>query len=359
MANKITEFNQTTSVTNDDMFVVSHQDMYVASKFNNESIDSVDLVDVLIQKVLYDGNLKSASYADTSSFSPVVHEHNDKYNKLELDFKYKYEDDPSHMLSVGHLFIDGTLVPVCVPQSLVTTTFNIPMSLVEPEVGSLKFVAYDGIVRENSGIDYKSSSFDGWLYPNGDTFQLADFSLSTTLNKLYGNSDEKTFTLPNLRKFIKANAKLSDSKALIQDVAAKTYLPKHTHDVNITCEGSIDMTLSVRIGKTASNTPSTDPYNMAHQGNAGFKGAIYTTSNGNKIKASSKILEVENMLSVDPDDQEKFIKNDTIATPDLVATVTAGITFDKTVGLKAYSYGNETYPSHVMLPVMIYVGKRR
>ena len=41
--------------------------------------------------------------------------------------------------------------------------------MIEPPVGTLKFVAMSDI-GSNSSINYKSSSFDGWLYPDGSSF---------------------------------------------------------------------------------------------------------------------------------------------------------------------------------------------
>lgn len=86
------------------------------------------------------------------------------------------------------MFIDGTLVPVDVPLSAITDEKKICFSLVEPEIGTLKFVASANL-GTNSSIEYKSDNFDGWMYPDGSSYQLSDFALSAKLKTLYGNSD--------------------------------------------------------------------------------------------------------------------------------------------------------------------------
>ena len=107
-------------------------------------------------------------------------------------------------MSVGNVFIDGTLVPVEVPVSSVTDVKKITFNVVEPMVGTLKFVALSSI-KTNSSIQYRSDDFDGWLYPDGTTFYLSDFALSSQLKTLYGNSDNTTFTLPVINNFLKMN----------------------------------------------------------------------------------------------------------------------------------------------------------
>ena len=99
---------------------------------------------------------------------------------------------------------------------------------IEPKVGTLKLVASSSI-KSNSSISYKSSSFDGWMYPDGKTtLSLSDFVLSNDLNALYGLGDGKTFKLPEAKGFLTPNGKISIvSGSAISREDAHNVLVKH------------------------------------------------------------------------------------------------------------------------------------
>ena len=207
--NSISALQSIDEFASSDLFVVAQQDKYLHNKFTTCSISGDGFLDVLVNKVLDIRKFGSAAYEESAMFSPFVHSHDDLYNKVALNFLYGKDDDA---LSMGNMFIDGTLIPLYVPTSAVVDIIKIPFQIIEPKVGMLKFVASPSISL-NSEIDYRSDSFDGWLYPDGSTFQLSDFILSSQLDALYGN-DNQTFTLPDLRIFLKMNgdqSKVGDS----------------------------------------------------------------------------------------------------------------------------------------------------
>lgn len=152
-------------------------------------------------------------------------------------------------LSVGNAFIDGTLVPIDVALSAVRRTYVISFGMAEPAIGTLKFVSSTEI-ENNSSINYKSTDFDGWLYPDGSTFELSDFALSAQLRQLYGNSRYSSrFTLPDFRKFIKLNgAGTLVESSMIGVVQGLNVLKRHSHRIDGTMNASASVVIKLIAG---------------------------------------------------------------------------------------------------------------
>ena len=167
-SNYISQLPLCESFNENDLFIVAQQDKYIKDKFNTHSITGKDLVDVLFNKILDIKNFGSMAFAQSSDFSLYDHVHDDKYNRISLDFAYDESDE--NTLSIGNVFLNGNFYPLYMPQLKQSSIYQIAFK--EPKVGTLKFVASTNI-STNSSISYKSRDFDGWLYPDGSLFALS------------------------------------------------------------------------------------------------------------------------------------------------------------------------------------------
>lgn len=394
--NYISQLSALSSFADDDLLVVAQQDKYVHDNFTTRSIDWNTLVKVMFSQLLKTYQFGSAAYEESSVFSKYNHVHDDLYNNISLDFAYQLSDD--NVLSIGNVFIDGALIPLCMPLS---SSSSAAQRIDEPYVGALKFVALTSI-SSNSSIQYKSAGFDGWLYPDGSSFMLSDFSLSNMLNELYGNGSYVSFTLPNINKFIKlsnaSNPEFSNNQ--ISSIPGHTTLKVHTHNVDLNSNVSATIDLAFPACK--------------YQYNGGLImsgcGVIYVrfycarnllvTYEGQQMKLSELVSKLQNdryqstklvqvaqsgsynyiYAYLHVDDFETICKaiDDTYPNANTYENVFQNLMFDlpqinniimkdtrfsidSDVSMAYASSGedDETYPTHVTLPVMIYVGKRQ
>lgn len=412
MANSIIDLQTTQELNSSDLFVLAQQDEYIARKFNSCAVDGNTLVDVLMQKVLDIQQLKDTAYATSCEFSLYDHKHDDLYNNLSVKFTYASErtyhklssyfsfenvEDDDQMLSIGNMFIDGTLVPIEIPLSAVSNAKKIVFQAAEPLVGSLKFVALSTI-GSNNDIRYKSENFDGWLYPDGSSFQLSDFALSTTLKKLYGNIDQTTFTLPDLRHFLKFNSfntKVDGSAIAV--VPGKNSLKRHTHSVNAVCDAEVFVVIRLPTNDTAASGGTIHrgngklvlsdniqhpmiKYSKTSNSKCGLaefidklksRGILMFGSDAGKIenpnyKLSTKFTDIRKILEqIDIYNKTKFLDyfdtNNMVKLKKLPSlNITANMISINDIEILDPDINNdETYPSHVILPVMIYVGQRK
>ena len=404
MANAITDLCTLTSLDDSDLLVVLQHDKYLCNKYNTCSMSSITMFDMLMEKVLDLEKLQDTAHMPSSSFSPLEHSHDNLYNKLDFEFQYgsqhtcsmlssrfnfKNVIEDAQALSIGNMFIDGTLVPVEIPSRLVTSIQTIRFTAAEPTIGSLKFVALSDI-KSNSSIQYKSADFDGWLYPDGSSFFLSDFALSNELKTLYGSSSSNQFTLPNLRNFVKLNGK----SGTLESAAGKNVLKKHSHAVDVKC--ATQMFFKLRMpgntaegnggtlhngdGKVKLGSISSKEKWISYQGqNYSLKkiinlvtGETATSSESNTTAGTTyhthaKLYfdQVEKVLSAIDDGNgtslcKKFREINTLKlNPIDEIQLTTTINIDNDIGIQDMSIGIETYPSHVILPVMIYVGQRK
>lgn len=418
VSNNIYQLSSTSSVQNSDLFVVSQQNRYVHDKFDSCAVNGSTVLNMLAQKVIALQDFGSAAYMQSSDFSPYNHNHDSLYNNLTLDLEYASQRtidnveisrnlssnmlfrniiDNSNALSIGNIFMNGTLIPVEVPLSSISMTRKISFIAIEPAVGSLKFVAKYSI-DNNSSINYRSDSFDGWLYPDGSTFELKDFMLSNEIARLYRSSDT-TFTLPDFRKFIKMNGtnqKVGKKSSAIGVVEKKNVLKAHSHETNMQCDISATFILNA-VGNPEMSLKHGTTHGTVHCGNGLIKlkkssmSFLWISNNGD---ASSlpfnsiipKVLKFGTEYGIDSNDDydiktfdlaqklflaidsynntnlcEQFILCNTLnLNPVDTIAISASMTnFNDIYVDNAQNTADETYPTHVILPIMIYVGQRK
>lgn len=386
MANSISALTEATSIQDNSIFVVAQQDKYICKKYNSCQISGMNLVNVLKDKVFKMRKFNEVAYMLSDEFSETEHYHDDKYNDLDISIYYKSPKEDPSMISIGNIFIDGTLKPVSLPLSAVTQIWNIPFTIVEPKVGMLKFVALSSI-GSNATIAYKSDAFDGWLYPDGSTFNLADFALSTDINALFGTGDGRTFRLPAVKNFIKPNGNMrKESGSMISELDGKNVLYKHVHNIDLMADIDISMTLRIPTSTSAGNGGRLhtgngkifyiDPSSRIKTPTVTVNGEEFTLYNYIKSKGIKKntvnITQFEDALKeVDAENKQTFFNEkgfyDTYKEINILDfnqipnfSISAQMSLGSTLNIQpAGNDDDETYPTYMNLPVMIYVGSKR
>ena len=396
MANSINDLNVVNSIEDSDLLVALQHDKYISDKYNTCALSGQSLFSMLVEKVLDMQNLNSMAHMQSDEFSPYDHNHDSLYNNLSCEFYYASDKTYSKFssrfvfkntipdneaISVGNMFIDGTLVPVEIPANAVTDVQRIKFTAVEPMVGTLKFVA-SATIESNSTIQHKLDDFDGWLYPDGSTFDLSDFVLSNELKRLYGNADNVTFTLPNVNDFLKMNGtnqKISSSAIGAGD--GKNVLLKHSHEMDASCKAVAHVVLrlpgnpdfgdggTLHGGNGIVNVKSSDGKWIKYGENTYTFGNFINELGLDNHKSgkvySMNIHDVDRALQVIDSNNgtnlySTFINRNVLKLNPIDAiNIEATVNMTSQPTISQVEVGGETIPSHVVLPVMIYVGQRR
>lgn len=353
------------------LFLISHKNTNV-SQLESNHISAVNLISSIVDCIFSMRGIGTAAYVSKDEFSVVDHAHNDKYNLLSIDMHYEASEDN---LSIGNIFLDGILQPLYMPKEQVT---NVPY---EPKIGELKFVGLNTI-QSNSQINYKTESFDGWLYPDGSTYQLTDFQESEQLKSTF-TSTNTTFTLPKIENFIQSyDANKIDKSNLHKDISYKNFTPKHKHNVTLASTG--EATINIELTMTARQGAGEGAKSNGFHGGDGQSTVIseilkkYNKDNGTKIKTSHSFLGVLSALNPTEDFwkdkwgdgyyQKQYKLNENSfpysnkfkTTNEFDVECTCSFNSDGLANvIQAFEKNIETYPSHNKMPTMIYVGKWR
>lgn len=417
--NSIAELSSAKSFSSNDIFLVSQRDIYVHDKFKSRHITKNMLVDALLSSIKERRDFGDAASCNIDEFSNVDHSHDNLYNKLSVTYydgypeyhmpypppspyesqqetgdttvkysggiiKYPLQKSSSNAyLSIGNIFYDGTLCAVNVPLSAVYDYAFIPWQTKEPQIGSLRFfnamAEYHTDVQYNPNIKnvYTAPGFDGWLYPNGDTFDLSDFSLSDDLMPLYGNKDSDgqytgTFTLPTLSNFIHLTG---DIRKGLKWHDKNNVLNAHAHSLDL-----IDVGGYISLNGTAPYSKDAGKSNTIHRGCGQVQ-----TGTASLYGGGSKELwcDINTLLNTKKDDAYKsysaYRKRHNIVGgqpnhPNNLSWLSCHTYFSNSVEMSCWNFkinienlnitsvktdNGETYPTHFKMPVMIYVGRRR
>ena len=199
----------------------------------------------------------SMAFEDKHDYAKVDHDHDDIYSRLEPGERREFPVSASYRLMTVHLsnFLeDGTVV---------NDTFDIvaPSSTAvsDEPVGTLRFVGIPKLNRDNVvrygdkyNIDISADDFDGWVYPNGTTFEASEDEFPDAC-RTYGNGSG--FTVPDLSSFVKLNPGVVN-----QDSAGfhgfSNGVPEHSHeirDISLAVSPTKPV-MSVGLGSNAGNS---------------------------------------------------------------------------------------------------------
>lgn len=403
----ISALTELVDLNEDDIFMVSQHDIYVYDEFNSRKAECQTLVDAMLDGIVNRRKFGTTAICSDTEFSPIGHSHDDLYNELSIKFfegypehrnpyppnsrsnavqssssqpnmpysalsttiKYPlHKDSGNSCISVGNIFCNGTLSALYVPLSAVYDYAQVPWYVAEPQLGAIRFCSptyqYGQNYNPNIKEIYASDMFDGWLYPNGDTFDLSDFTLSNELQPLYGHTpDDGKFTIPCLSNFIKFTGELSDGMKWHQ---GNNVLCAHAHGVAIdNATGTASIT-----GKVPYTTDTADGQTF-HRGT----GMINLGTKENEVWVSiDKLLNAKKASDLTNSKARSYwnknlnteIKRNAwrnkrtyYSAPIDISCWGFDVDFnDMDIQPTSFKPDDETYPDYYKLPIMIYVGRR-
>ena len=377
--NSIQSLSEKTNVPiENSLFLVAAIDDYVHTKYQSKCIDARSLMQYCTKSIVESIHFGTMSSETSGAYSLIDHNHDNLYNKCEVDSGYLLPMDdpttPKNWLSIGNIFVDGDLSTLFIDKDWVELYINVPLSAVEPKAGTLKFMAKDTIVADSS-IDVTKSDFDGWVYPRGQQYRLNAFRLSNDIEKMFSVSDGK-FTVPCISNFIK------DGYSNFNKISYQNVVPYHFHDVS-PGSGSISAEISAKLefsslagngGKFHSGNGKTAKGNVSRslQKNQFDKKDIsnFNYTGGQTVQISSLSIKdsaPEDFYSKFPNGKESTweeiwtrLGNKQIISPNITIELTADSDIIKVDDATIESAGvdKETYPTHNLLPIMVYLGKK-
>ena len=337
----------------DEAKSIIKNDLFLVSKYNQLSDQTVEynsykmsyqhLSAQLMLNILDALYAKTMAYENKQDYAISSHNHDRLYSKAVFHPNPKYQKgtDISTMgiLKISTDYLSGdeygkydSIYHNPKDYALETREYSINIPKIEiplppkPMIGTMKFIGLQTMnaLIESNGINvdsanvnpYDSSNkirndYDGWVFPNGSTIQNYGNQLSDAAR--YYSSDGTNIVLPNIQDFVKCGPMLELSTKVSFD--QKVTLPEHTHMIEpMKLNGDLSF-------------------------NANQSELCGTNGNGGKSlfhrgPTEEKVFEVKgvNLLF----DQSKL---------DGVKTTMTG-----------EDPAKEQYPTHNIIPIMIYIG---
>lgn len=318
-SHKISELSTVSELLSNDIFVVSTPAEEKSSSYSSNVLTLDEISKQLCTDLSNHFGLKSMAFEEKWNYAKNGHIHD--YTKIQIESPYENlkADRSKTILKID---LNGTARYIKMPK-VEFPTFP------EPEIGELKFLANCGVKlsrhfsKNSDGVFSFTSTdrFDGWVYPDGSTFKSSDFP---SASEIYGTSESTTFRVPDLRTFFKCNnGSLKNDSLKHNDYVIS--VPPHVHKVtsdgnelnNTEIEADVDvLTWATGDGKHPTVHRGDGPING--KGVRGIDVKIDTS----KFNGSASSVE-------DPiDDDRNLIPQE------------------------------EPYPTHDVIPVLIYIGRK-
>lgn len=235
----------------------------------------------------------SMSVEDTKDYSPINHTH-DYYNKVCGISSLLSGSD--NTIYIGKIIVDGIETNIFAPNVRIKKTPS-------PILGQLKFVHH----TTTHTIDIMSDDFDGWVYADGSQYKINQFDKQ--VSSVFDN-DGEYFFVPYMNSFIKPNPTPYNQNNL--ESIYNHVDPIHSHNAVINLSGNVNGSLYYRYGApgdgNTSHGASTAIRNMNYTVQLDYSNVRIASTSKNYIKPSQTELQ-------------------------------------------------ETYPSHVNIPTVVYIGK--
>lgn len=336
---------------------VFENDLYLVSRLSSDAIFESKKISYSTLKTNLIFDLQNAikvgsmAYEPKTKYSLTSHNHNSKYNlvKWHPNEQY-YVNDTSKVLCLGMIRIstetltnvdvqtNPRLSNITVEQLSVNCPKVIVSLLPKPAVGTLRIVSTKTIQKlldannlkmDSTGLNvmpynennFIKDSFDGWVFANGTTFSNHYGQLADAAEIFAGSKTAQTFTIPALTNFFQI-AKNVDENYSIYDVPEQIGLDSHSHVVD-PFQLSADITVTV------------DNSKLPMSKKAGSGPGIHTAGNTSGVDTGSQ-------------DMKKSLRG----TSDLNQEIPSFMTEFTGEGQDTGSY----YPTHNLVPVMIYIG---
>lgn len=300
----------------EDLMLVSHYDEQTSS-YQSMAIDTKTLIASLDNDMDQFIDIGDAVYCDSSEFALSSHDHDIYtsawYKPDDLDGKEKFT--VADIYDNAHQQIQTCIqISVCTDESIVSTEWSQIISSAQPKIGTLQPLALSTFGDQSYTSDPELSDFNGWVPADGSKYYLSIFpsSISTILDSIYGNGDNRTFTVPDMNGFAKISNDIGQAwhPALIKHHVA---LKKHTHAAN-TVENKqlkIEITKSNMVPQEIRLEGYEHPALTKHRMHAGTSAnkpqgnaTLNCTNNINKenLSAASFNISEQPMITTIPDD---------------------------------------------------------
>lgn len=160
-----------------DVLLLSEHDIYDYSVYRSKYVKTGAFLENLFDEVFALVDFKSMAYENSAEYAPANHTH-DGYTSVAVEYLYEPQEyGIDNLVSVGNFVLNGSYKTLFAPLSAVAATYTIPDSIVRPKLGSAKLV-YKPTLQP---VDIDSPSFDGWVYPAGQSYPACNFVLSDEL----------------------------------------------------------------------------------------------------------------------------------------------------------------------------------
>lgn len=271
-----------------------------SNQFKSAKMSYDTLSNMMLERFREYANFGTMAWESSSDYSLAQHIHN--YSKVEITSHNKPTDNEGQMLSIASFQIDHTV------KKVLWMTKPKEYHMPEPSIGQLKFLALTSI----QNVDETASDFDGWTWPDGRTIQNTNGRFARAATYFGSGANASEFTLPALDDFIRP-AKPSDAdSSMNSEQVQNDLLVQHQHGIsNIKLKGDKSLTCPITFWRSQGNSAG----DACH-------GARDETDYYLKVEA---VFNASNLVITGQISEEE--QND------------------------------ETYPTHNLLPVMIYIGK--
>lgn len=270
------------------------------NQYKSTKITYSDLSSFLFKRFKEYANFGSMAWELSNDYSLADHAHD--YSKVEITSNYNGSSNGGEVLSVVSFQINSDKKYVFwMPKP---KEYHMP----EPSIGQLKFLARDSIPN----VDESSSDFDGWTWPDGRTVQNGG-RFPRAANYFGSSSTAASFTLPDLRSFIKPASLDATDATLASITPRRDFLPLHNHTLaSLTLQGSDEIQTTIGFKRSSKPGKGDNCHAAKTPKDWWYSTEVYFNASGLQLAGT--------------------VQNSGDSTTD-------------------------TYPTHNLLPVMIYIGK--
>ena len=258
VGNHFCELSQTNYVDDRDLFIISKQRYDFNSSLYAHESQSVKYDELQkhifkdMKQILNDIlSVHTMAYEDTTTYSPIDHDHSGKYSSVSA----KFPSNARHLATFTTYLSDYIVhtgyeeeypyhATISVDESK-KTTYKLyePIQIQPIDVGTIKFVVKKSV---DQNIDINSPTFDGWVYCDGKTYSDVDPKRFAQALELYGTTTPNSFKVPDFHTFFKLNPGTQLTSAYEQKTSQIGLLP-HMHKIK-------SASMTINIGKPTLQT---------------------------------------------------------------------------------------------------------
>lgn len=223
-------------LSNGQMYIlVSHRDENEAYRSRKISLDN--LAAQLSESLTY---IRSAARTPSSDFATVNHDH-DIYTSATYQNSINGGTKVIQMRDSRNTYVMSISASDPLEPSEYPDVYQM-MKPYLPHLGTVQMVGVRDLALHAGKFDMTKPEFTGWVHANGSSYSINDFYMSADMSKVFKTSGS-SFTVPVLYDFPKINCSTSSGNTSYVTNPGHAALPVHSHDISIPDDG-IDMRLN-------------------------------------------------------------------------------------------------------------------